>query len=410
MYVETTLGLANFWVVGINYRKADTGVRGVFAINNEQNQRILDTAVLYQVSELFILSTCNRTEIYGLCEHPAQLADLLCTQTQGSRELFVKQCYQKNANEAVLHLYNVAAGLDSQILGDYEIVGQLKEAVRLSSECEKLGVFLQRLFQSALQSSRDIRSKTKLSSGTVSVSYAAVQYAQNKSRNLALESILIVGSGKMGVAAIRNLLSYSRPEHITIINRTQSKAMRVARELGIQWKPLDQLEEELKAASLIIVATNAPIPVLAEKHFDKVSEKILIDLSVPNNIDPILGTYPNLHLANVDELSKINDQTLKMRMAEVPRVRNIINFHIHQFAEWYLMQKNVPYIRVMKEKLKELNESLRLSCPFDHKKGEKMQYLLNDMAAKMRHDSSAPGCIYIETMSGYLNPSFREAE
>lgn len=410
MQVNTSLGLANFWVVGINYRKADTNVRGEFAISNEQYQRILDIAVIYHVSEVFVLSTCNRTEIYGLCDHPDQLVDLLCTETTGSKELFIRQCYQKNANDAVLHLYNVAAGLDSQILGDYEIVGQLKEAVRRSAENEKLGSFLHRLFQSALQSSRDIRSKTKLSSGTVSVSYAAVQYAQKTSESLAQESILIIGSGKMGVAAIKNLLSYSRPEHITIINRTQNKAIHVARELGIQWKPFEELEQEIQLASLIIVATNAPEPILTAQHFDHNSKKILIDLSVPNNIDPQLASYPNLHLANVDELSKINDQTLKMRQAEVPKVKNIISFHIHQFAEWYLMQKNVPYIKVMKEKLKELNENLRLCCPFDHKKGEKMQYLLNDMAAKMRHDATAPGCIYIETMSDYLNPSLKEAE
>lgn len=397
-------GLSDFWVVGINYRKADTKTRGQFAINVEQYRQLLDTSLLFEVNELFVLSTCNRTEVYGLCEDPDQLIHLLCSQTLGTQEEFLAQCYKKNAHEAISHLFDVAAGLDSQILGDYEIVGQLKEAVRFSAEHQKLGTFLQRLFQSALQSSRDIRSKTRLSSGTVSVSYAAVQYAQKVSKNLAQESILIIGSGKMGVAAIKNLLSFSRHEHITLINRTSSKAERIARELGIQWKPWEKLSEELAQTTLIIVATNAPQPILTEEYFTEGQSKILIDLSIPNNIDPVLGQREGIHLANVDELSKINDETLKMRMGEVPKAKSIITFHIHQFAEWYLMQKNVPYIRVMKEKLQELNRNMRISCPFDPKTMEKMQGLLNEMAARMRADSSAPGCVYIETMREYLNP------
>lgn len=405
---QTQQGLTDFWVVGINYRKADASTRGQFAINADQYQQILNTTVLYQVADVFVLSTCNRTEVYGLCESPAQLIELLCAQTKGSQEAFEAQCYKKNAHEAVSHLFDVAAGLDSQILGDYEIVGQLKDAVKTSVNAQKMGPFLQRLFQSALQSSRDIRSKTRLSSGTVSVSYAAVQYAQKVSKNLAQESILIIGGGKMGVAAIKNLLSYSRPEHITILNRTQHKAEEIAKDLGIQWKPFEQLNEEIRNASLIIVATNAPQPILSEKNFSRNDNKILIDLSIPNNIDPTLKSWPGLHLANVDELSKINDETLRMRLEEVPKAKNIITFHIHQFAEWYLMQKNVPYIRVMKEKLKELNESLRLSCPFDPQTMQKMQGLLNDMAARMRADASAPGCVYIETMREYLNPVEKE--
>lgn len=401
--LEEDHSLTNFWVIGINYRKADTSLRGKYAISKDQYNAILQTSSVYGIDGLMVLSTCNRTEIYGMCEDAQSLIQLLCSQTEGEIADFEAQCYQKNAHQAILHLYNVAAGLDSQILGDYEIIAQIKESYKIADQAGKINPFFNRLYQSVLQSSRDIRSKTNLSSGTVSVAFAAVQYAKNKSEDISKEQILIIGSGKMGLAATKNLLKLSPADQITIINRTEEKAQQISDQLGIHYLPISALDTAICKATVIIVATNAPQPILKLDHFNTSDQKILIDLSIPNNIDPMVAQYHGLQLVNVDELSKMNDETLKMRMAEVPKAQSIINFNIHQFAEWYIMQKNVPYLKVMKEKLNELNANLRLNCPFDDNHQQKVHTTIKHMAEKMKSDNTAPGCTYIETLSQYIS-------
>lgn len=395
--------LSNFWVVGINYRKSDVSIRGSFALNNEQYDNVLELAPLYGIQELFVLSTCNRTEIYGLAENPNDLIQLLCTQTQGDAQTFSKFAYLKNAQEAVAHLYNVAAGIDSQILGDYEIVAQIKDAVKTSKKFDRLGQFNDRLFQSVLQASRDIRSKTNLSSGSVSVSYAAIQYLLNHTKDIASEKVLIIGCGKMGIASLKNLKTLSPDTQIYVANRTESKALDIAQKLDVNHVKFQDINAAIAEATTIIVATNATSPILTVDHFNGQDSKILIDLSIPNNIDPQVAQFKNIHLVNVDELSKMNDETLKMRAAEITPAKNIINFHIHQFAEWYMMQKNVPYLKSVKEKLQELNNNLRLRCPFDHDTKVNLQSTINTMAEKLKSDSTQPGCTYIETLSGYIN-------
>lgn len=399
MVFETQHSINDFWLIGINYRKADVSTRGDFAVNNEQYIDLLENAPVFGVTNCFVLSTCNRTEIYGMCCNPEQLIQLLCSITKGSNEEFEKQHYEKNSNDAILHLYNVAAGLDSQILGDYEIVSQLKNSFKLAQEYQRTNLFTERLYQSVLQSARDIRSKTDLSGGTVSVAYAAVQYIAHTSKDISQEQILIIGSGKMGMASCKNLIQMSYANNIAICNRTDDKAKEIADTLNIHFRSYSDLQESINHATIVIVATNASTPILDKRHFSKEDKKLLIDLSIPNNIDPMLGEYKGIHLINVDELSKINDATLQKRMAEVPKAKAIINFNIHQFAEWYLMQKNVPMLKAVKEKLSELNQELNLICKCDQKD---VQKALNSMAKKMKSGDHQPGCTYLETISSFV--------
>src|SRR5271169_1553723 len=162
--------ISNFFIAGINYKKTDAETRGQFAINNDQYENIIDLAPLYNLDALFVLSTCNRTEIFGFAESPSQLIDLLCTQTTGDKKTFTRLAYIKSGEQAVEHLFNVSAGLDSQILGDYEIIGQLKRAVKFSKDRGFINCFLERLINCVLQSSKTIKNDTALSGGTVSVS------------------------------------------------------------------------------------------------------------------------------------------------------------------------------------------------------------------------------------------------
>src|SRR4051812_22533938 len=203
--LRRSMDINQFYIAGINYKKTDASVRGLFAINTDHYTSLLEKASVQNLSELFVLSTCNRTEIYGLANNADELIDLLCSETSGSVETFKELAYAKCGLDAVEHLFNVAAGLDSQILGDYEIVGQIKQAAKFSKEKGFIKTFLERLINTVLQASKAIRSQTELSSGTVSVSFAAVQFLRETVLKAANKKIVLLGTGKIGRNTCKNL-------------------------------------------------------------------------------------------------------------------------------------------------------------------------------------------------------------
>ena len=186
--------ISTFFIAGINYKKSDAISRGLYAINNGQYEALLAIAPQYGIKELFVLSTCNRTEIYGFADDAACLCSLLCTQTQGSLDDFMEMSYVKNGRKAIEHLFDVAAGIDSQILGDYEIIGQIKKSVKFSKQHGFIGAYVERMVNDVLQSSKTIKNTTLLSGGTVSVSFAAIQYIKEAIPYIKDKKILLLGT------------------------------------------------------------------------------------------------------------------------------------------------------------------------------------------------------------------------
>jgi glutamyl-tRNA reductase len=395
--------ISNFWVAGINYKKADAAVRGLFAVQNEHYANILDEAVANGLTEVFILSTCNRTEIYGFAGSPSQLIDLLCNQTAGNKEMFLQSAYVKNGNDAIEHLFNVSAGLDSQILGDYEIVGQIKTAVKFAKTHGCINVFLERLVNTVLQSSKAIKNQTQLSGGTVSVSFAAVQYIRDHIRNIADKKFLLLGTGKIGRNTCKNLVDYLKTRNITLINRTEEKASELAKEMGLKHLPLSELSGAVAQSDIILVATDSTEPTILSSHLEKQANKLILDLSVPYNVETEAQHLPNITLINVDELSKMKDETLAKREAEVPKAKKIIAEHISEFMEWYEMRKHVPVLKAIKIKLKEIHNS-PLFIPLYNNTAhteEKIQRVINGMAYKMKGQNQK-GCQYIEAINEFI--------
>ncbi|MCH5717261.1 glutamyl-tRNA reductase [Niabella hibiscisoli] len=170
--------LDRFCVAGINYHKADTATRGLFSINNDQFAKLALAAKAADLKSVFVVSTCNRTEIYGFAESVMQLVNLLLDQCRADRSTFFEYAYLKNGNPALQHLFNVASGLDSQILGDYEILGQIKKAIDLSKANNMIGPVMDRTLNFVFQASKRVKTDTALSNGTVSVSFAAIELLQ----------------------------------------------------------------------------------------------------------------------------------------------------------------------------------------------------------------------------------------
>jgi len=397
--------ISNFFVAGINYKKSDASVRGQFAINSEQYTRLLQKASAQGLDEIFVLSTCNRTEIYGFAYCSHQLAELLCSETIGNPEIFKRSAYIKNGMDAIEHVYNVGAGLDSQILGDYEIVGQLKNAVKFSKERGLVGAFTERLINSVLQSSKLIKNHTELSGGTVSVSFAAVQYIRSAVANPSSKNILLLGVGKIGRNTCKNMVDYLNTGSITLINRSPEKAEVLANELGLRFAPQENLKEEIQKADIIVVATNSPQPTILKEHVEGGNKKLIIDLSLPYNVDEKAQQLPNVQMVNVDELSKMKDETLKMRLAEVPKAKAIIAELMEEFEEWVEMRRHVPMLKNLKLKLKELHAhpqytKATTTCP--KKLDVQIQRVLNETAGKVKLQNQR-GCQYIAALNNFIS-------
>ena len=398
--------ISNFYVAGINYKKTDASIRGQFAISNEQYDILLTQAVDKGLNELFILSTCNRTEIYGFAQSSEQLIDLLCSQTTGNAESFKQAAYIKKGQAAIEHTFIVGAGLDSQILGDYEIVGQLKTAVRFSKERGFIGAFTERLINCVLQASKLIKNSTALSGGTVSVSFAAVQYIRNTVKDIRSKNILLLGVGKIGRNTCKNLVDYLDTKNITLINRTTEKAAELSNELGLQHAPLAALDHYIEKADIILVATNSAQPTILKKHLEGGSQKLIIDLSIPYNVEDAAQHLPNVQMVNVDDLSKLKDETLKKREAEVPKAKGIIGELMIEFIDWYDMRKHVPLLKDLKSKLKAIYthpQNLHLAATICPKKIDvQIQRVLNDTAGKIKVNNQR-GCQYINAITEFIS-------
>jgi glutamyl-tRNA reductase len=400
--------ISNFFIAGINYKKTDAAIRGQYAISNEQYASLLSIAPAYGIHEVFILSTCNRTEIYGFAEDVTHMVKLLCSQTAGDMETFNRLAYVKKGKEAIEHLFNVGAGLDSQILGDYEIVGQIKQSVKFARQHNFIGAYSERLVNAVLQSSKFIKNKTALSGGTVSVSFAAVQYIKQSLRDYSNKKILLLGVGKIGRSTCKNLVDYLENRNITLINRTVEKAEALAGELGLQYAPLGEMAKHIRLADIIIVATNDCHPTVLKSHLADSGEKLIIDLSIPYNVEPSARELTGITLVNVDELSKMKDETVKKRQAEVPKAKAIIDLHIREFQEWNEMRKHVPVLKAVKTKLQQITFSTSAvpgytpaieTTSVDH--NEKIQKVINLMALKLRQQNHR-GCHYIEAINDFM--------
>lgn len=408
MYTPRQARVENFFVAGISYKKADAGTRGQFAVSQIGYDEALKLAPGFDLDALFILSTCNRTEIYGFADNTQQLIDLLCTQTTGTAENFIQLAYYKQGAEAISHIFKVGAGLDSQILGDYEIVGQLKQAVKFAKDRGFINGFLERLTNSVLQASKSVKTDTALSDGMVSASYAAVQYIKENLYQVAGKKILLIGTGKIGRNTCKNFVDYLGATDITLINRTDEKAAQLAAELHLRYKPMTDLASEIALADIILAATNAFEPIILKEHLENKGDKLIIDLSIPYNVTTDASQLPNVKLVNVDVLSKIKGEALEKRVAEAPKALQIIAAHQTNFMEWYRMHQNAPILQSIKAMLckiavshqREMDNALTL-CPYIAAE-RKIQQVISGIAGKMRNRPTQ-GCYYIEAISEYIS-------
>ncbi|WP_321516128.1 glutamyl-tRNA reductase [Marinifilum fragile] len=352
MSLQIRENLQKLFVLGISYRKTALDVRGMFSLSSEDQENLLKEAKEQQIEGMVIISTCNRTEIYAHSSEVQIITDLFLKYCKGNRNDLNYNGYTLYGNECIRHLYKVTAGLDSQIIGDFQIVGQVKNAYQQSEQMGMVNSFMNRLFSFVFQASKKIKNETDISKGAASVSHAAVQYIKDKVSTLETCNFLLYGTGDIGKDTCGNLLKHMNNRSLTLVNRTIEKAEALANRYDIQHQPIDKLTQEVEKAEVIIVATGATKPTLTLDHFKGIEScKLVLDLSVPRNVDTAIDNLENVLVITVDELSKHISEAIDQRKACIPEAEKIIQASIGEFYGWLEVKYLSPVIVALKENL-----------------------------------------------------------
>lgn len=358
---------SNIFVLGTSHKSADIATRGKVAFNKERVQEFL--AVLVSegtVSEAVMLSTCNRTELYVVAPNNAPVRETLESQLlmecPDLSEAELDQFFFYSDVEAVNHLFMVTAGLDSMILGEAQIVGQVKDAIRMAQGAGTAQAYLNRLFHTALNTSKKVRSDTAISEGAVSVAYAAVELAQKIFRDLSRHRVLLIGAGETGQLLADNLRKKGVADLI-ITNRTFEKAQLLAERWGVDAVPFEDFRSVLPKVDLIIGSTSAETHVLTAADIKPVASRrsgaplVMIDIAVPRDFDPAINKLDNVFLNTLDSLEEIVAQNLDKRRRELPAAMTIIEAASADYREWVEGRALTPTIVAMKDKLEMIRQA-----------------------------------------------------
>jgi glutamyl-tRNA reductase len=324
----------NLTVLGVNYKKTSLEIRNKFALTTPGIKSIYEDENSRLSDDFFILSTCNRTEIYTTSAEPQKLLHIFRQYNHVTETEIKDSTFMKEGDDAIRHLLRVASGVDSQILGDYEIVGQLKKAFNLAKENNKVGGLIEKLINTSLKTSKQIRATTNISDGTTSISYAVVQLLKKEISFNSTQKLCLMGLGKIGSLTLKNLTHYLPGTAITLINRNQTKAETLATDYNVIAAKTKDLSEVLAKSDILIVATGADHSVINKEDIINTPVKLIFDLSVPSNIGKDVREIEGLKVFGIDQLSQIVNETLDKRKNQIPFAEDIIEENIVEYNEW----------------------------------------------------------------------------
>ncbi len=351
----------NLLVVGMNHRTAPIEVREQVAFSHSEVRDILSrTRSEETLGEVLVLSTCNRTEFYGLSNDNGAaemyIRNLIAQQKQVDLAAHPGYAYTLSDVESARHLIRVATGLDSMLLGEPQILGQVKQAHQLSVESGTCGLVLNRLLHAAVIAGKRVRTETRLGGGATSVASAASELAGKIFRDLSTRSVLLIGAGEMGELTARHMLERGASD-LTIANRTFNKALELSRELDGKALPLDRVEEALVSADIVISSTGATEPIIGEALMRAIVSKrsgrpiYIIDIAVPRDFDPRIERLDGVFLHNLDAMNLLVEKGLEERRGEIPKAEMIVEEELEAFLSWRDSLAATPTIKQLREKL-----------------------------------------------------------
>ncbi len=347
----------NFWVLGISYQKADLALREKYCLSPTQAESLILDYRSAGGSGIVVLSTCNRTELYGFADDADQLLDLFLKHCSddANKEEWTKLGIVKKNQAAIEHLLRVGSGLESKILGDFQIIGQLKKAFDQSKTLGATNAFLERLVNVAVEASRRVKNETDLCSGAASVSFAAVQYIKQHLPSLKDIKVLLLGTGDIGQATCSNLIKHLPGVELTLMNRSQEKALALAEKYQLETLPFSQLSQGIAKADVVVVATGASAPTVTDQHFpQELTKTLFLDLSVPRNVHQSVEEHPRCQVAHVDQLIDLTREAIERRSEEIPLAEQMLDEAAQGFYQWLKKRRFAPVLQALKAELSEI--------------------------------------------------------
>jgi glutamyl-tRNA reductase len=347
-------------IVGLSHKTAPVEIRERLAFNSDALRQALTTLVgRQQVTEAIILSTCNRVEVVAESPDDRLIREFLCEFHQVSPDAVSKHLYSFRNADAIRHVFRVAASLDSMMIGEPQILGQVKEAFRIAADAGTVGMNLTALMNRAFAVAKKVRNETGISQSAVSVSFAAVELARKIFGDLSGKTVMIIGASKMGELAAKHL-KRNGVSSVLVTNRTFERAVELARVFEGAAVPFEHFTDHMDRADIIISSTGAPHFIiskpLAEQimHRRKNKPMFFIDIAVPRDIDPTVNEIDNAFLYDIDDLQQVIDANLKERMKEASRAEEIIDSEVQAFCRKMQSREVVPTIVQLRDTLEKL--------------------------------------------------------
>ncbi|MBI5006455.1 MAG: glutamyl-tRNA reductase [Nitrosomonadales bacterium] len=371
---------------GINHQTAPLSVREQIAFNAETlDSALRDLVGNGAAKEATILSTCNRTEIYCSTNAPVQAVDWLASYHHLPTAEIEPYIYRLPQEQAVKHAFRVASGLDSMVLGEPQILGQMKQAVRQAEQAGTLGFLLHKLFQRTFSVAKDVRTQTEIGANLISMAAAAVKLAERIFPSIAEQRILFIGAGEMiELNAVH--FAARTPQHITVANRTLERAQVLARRINGHAITLNELPEQLAQHDIIVTCTASPLPILGKGMVERALKQrkhrplFIVDLAVPRDVEKEVAELDDVFLYTVDDLSEVVRDGLDARQGAVKEAEVIIDSGVNEFIHWMESRGVVPTIRTLRDHAErqrrhEVERALRLLA-----KGESPEKVLESLS------------------------------
>ncbi|MGE5769859.1 MAG: glutamyl-tRNA reductase [Betaproteobacteria bacterium] len=343
------------FTLGINHHSAPLAIRERVAFGAEKLRHALaDLAHNRPVKEVAILSTCNRTEIYCAAETPEVVIDWLAQYHQVERHEIAPYLYTHDQPEAVRHAFRVASGLDSMVIGEPQILGQMKDAVRAAEESGTLGTQLHKLFQRSFSVAKEVRSTTAIGANIVSMAAAAVHLAERIFESIGSQRILFIGAGEMIELCAAHFCAH-KPRQVTVANRTVERGRALAEQYGGTAIRLDELGEHLAQHDIVVSCTASPLPIIGLGLVERAVKvrrhrpMFMVDLAVPRDVEEEVGELDDVFLYTVDDLAQVVENGMESRQAAVVEAEDIIAARVRDFLGWLQARDTVPVIRSLRD-------------------------------------------------------------
>jgi glutamyl-tRNA reductase len=385
----------NLIAISINHRTASVDLREAVHLKEDEIRPFINLAKQNQIKEGLILSTCNRTEIFGIpnsTETNHEKFQSLLLNFKPSQNI-TEQHFQKYVSrDAIKHLFSVATGIDSLLVGDNQVFKQVKDSFQIAEETNFAGYIMHRIFDAAIRTGKRAISETSISEGAVTVSYAAVQLTEKIFSNLSKKSALVIGTGETGEIAAKHL-SEKGIGSLAVTNRTQEKADKLALKLNAKVIPFSEFKDSIYKFDIIISATSSPNILISKDDVKNALKKrsnnsmILMDIAIPRDIDPETRKIDYVFYHDLDSLNIIVEQNLTKRKSEIPKVEKIIEEELDNFVEWYNSLQAAPAIRDLRHFFEEIrNEEVEKNKnKFASEDQEKLDIVTKRIINKILH-------------------------